>query len=89
MEGLVFKNTYCKVVEEENCVEGSVRWTNMSREVQSLLYAGGNDRKARVVDSFRNELVSKISKCLQVQGTCRSGATQRGKDQSNSQTQIE
>ena len=83
MERLVFKNTCCKVVEEENCVESSERCTNMKREAKNLLDAGGNDRKAQVVDSFSKELVSTIRKCLQVPGTCRSVATQCGKAQSN------
>ena len=85
MESLVFKNACCKVVEEQNCVEGSERCTNVRKEAKSLLDTGGNDWKVRVVDSFSNELVSIISKCLQVHGICRSAVTRRGKPQSNFQ----
>ena len=75
MGSLVFKKACRKVVEEENCIEGSECCTNMRREAKSLLDAAGNDGKARVVDSFSNKLISTISKCLQVPGTCCSVAT--------------
>ena len=63
--GDVFNNGCCKVIEE-NSVESSERCMSMEKEAKSLLdtCTGGIDGKAWVVDSFSNELISTISKCL-------------------------
>ena len=66
MESLVYKNTCCNVIQEENCVIGSELCTSMRKEARSLLDIGGNDWEFRVVDSSRLKTLKCIHACKSV-----------------------